>query len=1063
MPTDKSVRLVELLLGDGDERAGIVIAPYGSGKSIAASYALHMIENRADSKSAVRAIARRLEEVSPELAKRAGYRHRSKKQHGLVIPLSGPVASLHKEIPHKVDEALRRFKLGRQARQLVKSEPAQAEELFGYLNILQEKAREWGFDRIAFLWDEFGKHLEFLVQDGRSNQLFHVQKLAEYVARASMPMSFGVVLHMGLLHYANTLSQSARAEWRKVEGRFTTIDYVDDSKQLYLLVARLIRDQRTCAGPKPEEVHSRSELCRAHHLFRGFDAKELDQLIADSYPFSPPAVYLLPRLTGRIAQNERTLFHFLKHWDGKSPIGPAELYDYFSPQLKADISTGGTHRVWLETQSALQKVDADSRLEAVLKAASLFGLGLEGRTGGASLGLLQYAWTTDARREDDDSCPVRTLIDRKLLLYRQYKDEVAVWHGSDLDLRGQLENVKAEKGAAFDLIHFLNSQTPAPYLRPLAYNSEYCVRRFFSGEYRAVISQDAPDSHVEQGDGHIIYWLPTTAADLEKARGLVLKCKDQLTINVIPSEPLPLADAALEVHCLYAMQKDQDLVASDPLALEEISQLASDAEAHLYGLVRRATEPGKSGPIWISEGEEHQFASGEGVRDFLSRVCREQFSMTPKFNNELINKRRPSAVVVNSRKKLVLGILDRAGTPDLGLPETTPDGTMFRSLLLNTGLYRERSAGAWGFAGPEELGSDDEGLNEVWQIIAEFFGETSRAPKPLSQLTSQLKSAPYAIRDGVLPILLAAGIKAFGGGAAIRLKGSLIDDYLPTVIEDMALRPECYSVEPIKLKTSARKTIDQFLHVFGRGSSNEVESDRLRAAGDLLAEWRASLPACARDHDIEDDQLREFRDLVYSENDYVSFFTNGLPQWVAQARPTVEVNESALHAVKMSLERADAPYYNQIAASIRSALGLSLSGSLCKEANEHARLFKDEFLEKVHNEDASKFIRRLRLPSTDDNRFCSSLVQLLIEKRVEECRPNDILLFSRRLNEVVSEIDRAASEADAALFGDGLREWLISNREARLKSLYADLVQLTSDKHASSVMNELAKAQKGAR
>jgi len=230
-----------------------------------------------------------------------------------------------------------------------------------------------------------------------------------------------------------------------------------------------------------------------------------------------------------------------------------------------------------------------------------------------------------------------------------------------------------------------------------------------------------------------------------------------------------------------------------------------------------------------------------------------------------------------------------------------------------------------------------------------------------------------------------------------------------------------------------------------------------------MAEWRASLPACARDHEVDDEQLREFRKMVFSGHDYVAFFTDGLPKWIGQACSTPEAIESSLHSAKESLEQADAPYYEQIATAIRTALGLSVSGSLCKQANEHAKLFRDEFLGKIHNRDASKLIRRLRLPSTDDRRLCSSLLQLLIEKRVEECRPPDILLFTRRLNEAVTEIDRAASEADASLFGDGLREWLISNREARLRSLYEDLVQLTSEKHAASVMNRLAMVKKGAK
>jgi len=389
MPTEKSVHLINFIMGKQKERTSIIVAPYGTGKSLVASYALHMIENRAESSPILKTISSRIKDVSPALAKETTTRHRNSKHRGIVIPLSGPVSELHTEIYNNANLALQRFKLGRKAKALYGAKPSSPEELPKYLTLLQTKLEEWGFDRIAIIWDEFGKHLEFLIQEGRTNQLFHVQKLAEFVPRSSLPMSFSAILHMGFLHYAGTLSQSARSEWRKIEGRFTQVNYIDDSKHLYSLIARLVKMKRTVSAPSKDAVDKWAKVCRAHNLFREFNDAELSELIKSSYPFTPAALHLLPRLTGRIAQNERTLFHLLNNWDGESDIKPTELYDYFSPQLKADITTGGTHRVWLETNSALKKVDGNDTNEAILKSASLFGLGLDGKSGGASLSLLR--------------------------------------------------------------------------------------------------------------------------------------------------------------------------------------------------------------------------------------------------------------------------------------------------------------------------------------------------------------------------------------------------------------------------------------------------------------------------------------------------------------------------------------------------------------------------------------------------------------------------------------------------------------------------------------------------
>ena len=67
-PTSKCAPLVRALLGMESERAFFLVAPYGSGKSLTATYALHLVENNKASAQIRLEINKRLEVVSPELA-----------------------------------------------------------------------------------------------------------------------------------------------------------------------------------------------------------------------------------------------------------------------------------------------------------------------------------------------------------------------------------------------------------------------------------------------------------------------------------------------------------------------------------------------------------------------------------------------------------------------------------------------------------------------------------------------------------------------------------------------------------------------------------------------------------------------------------------------------------------------------------------------------------------------------------------------------------------------------------------------------------------------------------
>ena len=134
----------------------------------------------------------------------------------------------------------------------------------GVARLRERKAWEAGYDSCIILWDEFGRHLESLVDHGRAGELADVQALAEYVARSpQLPTTLGVLLHQRLLQYADRASHSVRTEWAKVEGRFAEHHYVDDSRELFRLLADVITTRRPHQFEKKAQVglQSYSEAC----------------------------------------------------------------------------------------------------------------------------------------------------------------------------------------------------------------------------------------------------------------------------------------------------------------------------------------------------------------------------------------------------------------------------------------------------------------------------------------------------------------------------------------------------------------------------------------------------------------------------------------------------------------------------------------------------------------------------------------------------------------------------------------------------------------------------------
>ena len=266
------------------------------------------------------------------------------------------------------------------------------------------RPRTAGCDQVVLLWDEFGRHLESLLREGRASSLADIQVLAEFVSRTRrVPVTMGLFLHQSLLQYAGGMTQSVRSEWTKIEGRFKTLQYVDDSKEIYRLIAEVVASERGKATLSVADARKAAAKCKEHGLFGEATRTEIKDLLRGAFPLEPATLYLLPRLAARVAQNERTLFSFLYSVDMAGPVGPAHLYDYFGPVMRADTSVGGTYRQWLETESALTKVSSQAESEA-LKAACLLSLGTSGERSRAGHGLLRFA--LKGYGEDDEGAAV---------------------------------------------------------------------------------------------------------------------------------------------------------------------------------------------------------------------------------------------------------------------------------------------------------------------------------------------------------------------------------------------------------------------------------------------------------------------------------------------------------------------------------------------------------------------------------------------------------------------------------------------------------------------------------
>jgi len=1011
--TSKSLAVVDAVLGRRGDSATMVIAAYGSGKSLAAAVAGLTIANTPEANAVVAGFNADITSIDPELGAAIAAR-RDAGARGLVLALHGHVADLAAALADAAGIAA-------------------GADLAATLDLLEQHVRERGFDHAAVIWDEFGRHLEALAASGHAGDLIAVQELAEWCARRNGPtVTLTTLLHQSLLAYSGQLSHTARQAWRKIEGRFAQLRFLEDSSELYELLAALIHEA-TGERRRLRDARRLAATARERGFFAQFDEGErLATVLAQAAPFTPAALDLLPLLAARIAQNERTIFDFLANLTPTSRIGIEELYAFFAESMRADTGTGGTHRRWIETESARSRAQDDLERE-VLAGACLLQLGSAGERRRVARDQLAFAVGAGGRHGvAPTGAAIDALIERKLLIHRYRNDDISVWHGADLDLRSLIDERKNSAAAEFTLVDALAADHPAPAVLPLRYNTQFGLTRFYRGVYiraSALIADGfgalAEPPKPDDADGRVVYVLAETPEQIAAVETLARRLPADRSdlVLVLPKRPLDIAETALELFVLRRLAREHELLEKDPLIEPELQELSTATREHLTRLLDDLTLPDRGRTRWFATGGDLAVDGGRPAGEALSRLVEQRFPRTPRIANDQIVRRRPSKPMINARKKCVRAILENTGAAEFEMVGwTTPDASIARTVFIHTGLYRD-GGGWWRWARPEEVA--DPALAEIWRRIEIFFTEPRErdgraVAKTVGELTQALVAPPYGLRAGLVPLLLAAGLRAFARCIAIReARGHAyvyVDDITPSVIEAIAAEPTRFEIEVHRLDADVAAYLAGIRDIF-TDVPDAHEGDLVRACFDAMEGWRRQLPAAALTTKSLGRDVTPFQTALRQTSDPLDLIFRAFPQISGAGENWPRVIDYVA-TMRRRVESVIDGYIEQAItiAARRFAVVVNGDSDLITRASAWAQCFPPESLaiERLDGITKSILLRTRRLADGDDTTasFVRALSGIMLGRGFEQWNDGTGRDFERRLNAHLEAIERVALEAE---------------------------------------------------
>ena len=571
-------RVVQELQRPGGSRTWSITGPYGTGKSSFALFLARLLSGEVDG-------------VAEAEQLRSEYGFDLNLVPVLVVGRREPL------VPVLLDGLARAMEMvdrdvAAATRKLGHSKSVGAGDVAEAFEDAARVSAEAGREGLVVIIDEFGKFLEQVSASPDHEDLYVLQALAESASRNSPPIVVATILHSSFSSYLSGGNDLQRAEWLKVQGRFTEVAFHEPPEQVLRLVGEALDvtlDDEVSDGYLAEVA----SICQGPALEEARRRLPIPELLPRCIPIDPvTALILAPLFRSKLAQNERSLFSFLT---SEEPFGFQEfvrradlsleslpfyrlprLYDYVSSSLGMSAFRGLDSRRWVEIDQALDRVDADAPelTRDAIKAVGLLWMY------GAPVGLRASADTIAVALGDASGAnrALAYLKSHSIVVYRRFQDAFALWEGSDVDLDQRYTDALSQVSRG----NVARRLSRLVTLQPMVARAHYIetgTLRFFDvsvvdGEEKALTK--ALSASATRSDGHVVFVLSESDARrsdmIALATGLTGSQEpiDRLRIVGFPKPLVGLEDAITEVEVWQWVRDNTPALSGDQVALKEL-------------------------------------------------------------------------------------------------------------------------------------------------------------------------------------------------------------------------------------------------------------------------------------------------------------------------------------------------------------------------------------------------------------------------------------------------------------------------------------------------------------
>ena len=350
-----------------------------------------------------------------------------------------------------------------------------AELYMGVAKSLHDK----GYGGLYVVYDEFSKYNENHISEASENDTTTLQDCAEASIRSGRDqVHLMLISHKEITSYIGSASKEAVDGWRGVSERFRHVYLNNNFTQTYEIIASAIRkdpeEWEQFTKEHQAEFESLTARYSGHPIFSDLYEDGIRSVLYDCYPLHPVSTFILPRLSERVAQNERTLFTFLsangsatltsflkQHTDGGfALVTPDLIYDYFEPLLKQEVYSGNLHKYYVLASSILRSIPEDTLGAKIVKTITVIYILEQFEKLSPTMDELVGIYSS-AIEPEKVKAEIEDLISNKYVVYlKRSNGYLKLKETSGVNISEEISNTVEKRRSKADIKSILNSSNP---------------------------------------------------------------------------------------------------------------------------------------------------------------------------------------------------------------------------------------------------------------------------------------------------------------------------------------------------------------------------------------------------------------------------------------------------------------------------------------------------------------------------------------------------------------------------------------------------------------------------